>query len=311
MIDILLAILIQAFHILVFPGLLFLVIFSMLYFGILRKLAARMQNRIGPPILQPVYDTIKLFGKESIRPEQAKPGYTLWPVIALASVLVAGILTPMAGFVVLDMEGGFIVLIYFLLFAALAVYMAGFSSSNPFAVVGSMRGVIQMVGYEFPFIVSLVVPILFVGNLSPIAVNMFEVNSGWPWLGALFPLATFAYFVSVLAKTELPPFHVPDAHTEIVTGYSTEYSGFRLAMLDLTRMVKAFVLIALGVAFFLGGAPPTLAGFGIFLVKSLAVLVVLVLARVIFARIRIDHVIRLLWIVGAIALIDLVRVLLV
>jgi len=301
----------QAFGIIVYPGLLFVVLFSMLYFGILRKLAARMQNRIGPPITQPFFDTLKLFGKESIQPEQAKPGFTLWPIIALASVLVAGLLTPMAGAAGLQVPGGFIVLIYFLLFGSLAIYLAGFSSSNPFSTVGAMRGVIQMIGYEFPFIVSLVVPVLIAGSLSPLAVNAHQVSAGLPWLGMLFPLACLAYFTAVLAKTELPPFHVPDAHQELVTGYSTEYSGFRLAMLELARMVKTFVLIALGIAFFLGGAGPGLVGFGIFIIKSLAVLCVLALARVLFARIRIDHVLRVTWIIGALALVDLVRVLLV
>jgi NADH-quinone oxidoreductase subunit H len=307
-------ILVQIFYILIYPGLLFLLVFGMLYFGILRKLTARMQNRIGPPIWQPILDTIKLFGKESIQPEQAKTGFTLWPIIALASVLVAGVLTPIAGIVGLEVAGGFIVLIYFLLFGALAIYLAGFSSSNPFATVGSMRGVIQMIGYEFPFIVSLVVPILVANTLSPLAVNAFQLSAGsgtgLPWIGMVFPLAALAYFVSVLAKTELPPFHVPDAHTELVSGYSTEYSGFRLAIIELTRMVKVFVLVALGVAVFLGGAAPGLVGFGIFLIKSLAVLGALALLRVLFARIRIDHVVRLCWIIGLIGLIDLVRVLL-
>jgi NADH-quinone oxidoreductase subunit H len=310
MIDILLPILIQIIYILIFPGLLFLVVFGMIYFGLLRKLAARMQNRIGPPVLQPFFDTIKLFGKESIEPEQAKAGFTLWPIVALSSILVAGLLTPIAGIAGLEVAGGLIVLIYFLLFGALAIYLAGFSSSNPFGVVGAMRGVIQMIGYEFPFIVSLIVPILFVGSLSPLAINMFQVQSS-VWLGAAFPLAALAYFVSVLAKTELPPFHIPDAHQELVTGYSTEYSGFRLAILELARMVKVFVLIALGVAIFLGGSAPGLLGFGIFIIKSLAVLAVLTLLRVLFARIRIDHVVKFCWIIGLIGLVDLARVLVV
>ena len=106
--------LMQAVNILVYPGLVFIVIFSMLYFGMLRKLAARMQSRIGPPIWQPVLDTLKLFGKESIIPEQAKAGFRLWPVVALAAILVAGTLTPIAGIAGLEVAGGFIVLIYFL-----------------------------------------------------------------------------------------------------------------------------------------------------------------------------------------------------
>jgi len=301
--------LVKLFVIIVYPGLAFLLIFSMLYFGLLRKLAARMQSRIGPPIWQPLLDTIKLFGKESITPEQAKAGFTLWPIIALASVLIAGVLTPIAGIAGLNVAGGMIVLVYFLMFGSLSIYLAGFSSSNMIATVGSMRGVIQMIGYEFPFIVSVIVPVLFVQSLSPIAVNDFQLASGLPWIGMFFPFAAFAYFVSVLAKTELPPFHIPDSHHDLVTGYGTEYSGFRLAMLDMARMAKMFVLISLGVALFLGGSNSGLLGFGIFLVKTLSVVFVLTLARVVFARIRIDHVIRFCWAVGLVGLIDLARVL--
>ncbi len=298
----------QIISIMVYPGLAFLVIFSMLYYGILRKLTARMQNRIGPPIWQPVLDTLKLFGKGSIEPEQAKAGFTLWPVVALASILVAGVMTPIAGVVGIEVAGGLIVLIYFLVFGALAIYMAGFSSSSPFGTVGAMRGVIQMIGYEFPFIVSLVVPAVFLRTLSPLMINAYQLQTGLPWLGMVFPFAALAYFAAVLAKTEMPPFHVPDAHQELVTGYSTEYSGFRLAILELARMIKLFVLVALGIAIFLGGSGTGLAGFGIFLIKSIAVLVVLTLMHVLFARIRIDHVVRFCWIIGAIALVDLMRV---
>jgi len=102
------------FEILVYPGFVFLVLVSMIYYGILRKVAARMQNRIGPPVWQPVLDFIKLVGKEDLTPEQAKAGFTLWPFIAITSVLIAGLLTPIAGVVPLSFTGDIVVLIYFL-----------------------------------------------------------------------------------------------------------------------------------------------------------------------------------------------------
>ena len=112
--------------ILVYPGFLFMVLASMIYYGIFRKIAARMQSRVGPPIWQPILDFIKLVGKDDIEPEQAKPGFTLWPFIAVTSVLVAGLLTPIAGVVPLSFTGDIVVLIYFLAFGSLAVYLAGF-----------------------------------------------------------------------------------------------------------------------------------------------------------------------------------------
>ena len=138
--------------------------------------------------------------------------------------------------------------------------------------------------------------------------SAFQAQSVLPWLGFSFPLAAIAYFAAVAIKVELPPFHIPEAHQEIVSGYSTEYSGFRLALLELTKSCKLFVLIALGVALFLGGSVTGIAGFTIFIIKSLGVLAVLTVARVIFARLRIEHAIKYGWLFGFIALVDLVRV---
>ncbi|MBU0898406.1 MAG: NADH-quinone oxidoreductase subunit H [Nanoarchaeota archaeon] len=290
------------FSILVYPGVLFLFVGAFLYAGILRKLAARMQNRVGPPIWQPFLDFIKLLGKQDITPIQAKIGFTLWPLVAIASVTIAGLITPIAGVTALG-SGDIILLVYFLSLASLSLYMAGFASANPFGVVGAKRGITQMLAYEFPFIVSLLVPIIFVSTLSPFAVNLFQLQYGW--VLHFYPLAGIAYFISILAKAEIPPFHVPEAHQEIVSGYSTEYTGTRLAMIDATHMLKLFVLIALGVAMFYGGSGGILG----FLLKSLIILLFVVLSRVLMVRLRIDHVLKFCWIFGFIALIDLVRLL--
>lgn len=287
---------------LIYPGFVFLMFASMIYYGLFRKIAARMQNRIGPPIWQPILDFIKLIGKEDMEPEQAKPGFTLWPFMAITSVIIAGLLTPIAGAVALSFTGDVIILVYFLSFGSLAVYLAGFASANPYGVVGSMRGLVQMIGYEFPFIVSIIVSVIATGMLSPFLINIYQLEYGW--IAYMFPLAAFAYFISVLAKVEVPPFHTPAAHQEIVSGYSTEYTGTRLAMIELTHMVKLFVLISLGIALFFGGSGNII----VFLIKSLVMLFVIVLIRVLVARIRIDHILKFTWFFGLIALIDLVRV---
>ncbi len=293
------------FEILIYPGFVFLVLASMIYYGILRKVAARMQSRIGPPVWQPILDFIKLVGKEDLNPEQAKAGFTLWPFIAITSVLIAGLLTPIAGIVPLSFTGDIVVLIYFLAFGSLAVYLSGFSSSNPYGVVGSMRGLIQMIGYEFPFIVSILVPVVAAGMLSPFLINTLQVHYGW--FGFTFPFAAIAYFVSILAKVEVPPFHTPGAHQEIVSGYSTEYTGTRLAMIELAHMIKLFVLISLGIALFFGGSADIL----MFIVKSLVLLFIITLARVLVARFRIDQILKFTWFFGFVALIDLIRVVLI
>lgn len=288
---------------LIYPGIAFMVAMGLLYSGIMRKVAARMQNRIGPPVWQPVLDFLKLLNKEDIIPEQAKHGFTLWPVVSLAAVIVAGMMVPVGGQTALPVQGNLLIIFYFLAMSSVAMYLCGFVSSNPFGVVGSARKITQAVGYEFPFLVSILVPALFVGSLNPLTISSHQL--GGVWLAGLFPLAFVGFFVALLAKTETPPFHVPGAHQEIVAGYYTEYTGTRLAFIELAHFVKLFVLTGLGVALFMGSSPDILS----FLVKSLALLLLATLARTVFARLRVDHVLRVAWLFGAVALVDLVRVL--
>jgi NADH-quinone oxidoreductase subunit H len=292
-------------ELLLYPGLLFLIVMSFLYSGILRKAAARMQNRIGPPVWQPVLDFLKLLGKDDLVPEQAKPGYTFWPMLSIASVIVAGLMVPVGGMLAFPLETNLLVIFYFLAMSSVSLYLAGFASSNPFAVVGSSRKITQSVGYEFPFIISILVPAMFVGSMNPLTISSYQ-SSGL-WLGALFPFAFLSFIVALLAKTETPPFHVPNAHQEIVAGYYTEYSGARLAFIELAHFTKLFVLLALGVALFMGPSPDIFS----FVLKSLVLLLVATVSRAVFARLRIDHVLRYAWLFGAISVIDLVRVMLI
>lgn len=303
-----------AFHIreiFLYPGFLFIIFASLIYSGLMRKIAARMQNRIGPPIHQPFYDVIKLFAKENIVPEQAKSGFSLWPVIAVVSAIVAGLMTPMAGNAPLNNSSDIIVLIYFLALSSAALYMAGFASSNPFGVTGAIRGITQMIAYELPSIIAILVPIIALMNssgmvnyLSVSAINYFQAAESGVWIIRIYPLAGIAFLITILAKIELPPFHTPNAHQEIVGGYSAEFTGSRLAMIEMTHIIKAFVLMALAVALFLGGASNIL----VFFAKTLGLLVILTISRVVMARLRIDHVLHYYWLLAIIASIDLIRV---
>ncbi|NOQ55891.1 MAG: hypothetical protein GQ477_03750 [Nanohaloarchaea archaeon] len=284
------------FELLVYPGIIFIILTAVLYSGIMRKIAARMQNRIGPPIYQVFYDIIKLTGKENIRPKQAKPGFTLFPAIALASALIAGILIPVYA-PIISFTGDYIAIIYFLLFSSVAVFMSGYASSNNLAVTGAIRGIVLIFAYELSFIISIIVPIL--------AFSLTSIQSFDTWLIAYYPLAALSMFIAMLAKVEIPPFHIPNAHQELVGGYSVEFTGRRLALIELTTIVKTFVLILLMVTLYLGGAQNIF----ILTIKSLAVLFALTLSRVLFARLRIEQALRFYWIFALIAAIDLIRVL--
>ncbi|MCK5372805.1 MAG: NADH-quinone oxidoreductase subunit H [Candidatus Aenigmarchaeota archaeon] len=286
------------YDILIYPGILFIIISAMLYSGIMRKLAARMQNRIGPPIYQVFYDIVKLAGKENIRPVQAKPGYTLFPAIALASALTAGLLIPVYD-TIISFPGDYIAIIYFLLFSSAAMFIAGYASSNNFAVVGAIRGIVLIFAYELPFIIAIIVPVLAFGLTS---MHIFDT-----WLIACYPLAALSMFLAILAKVELPPFHIPNAHQEIVGGYTAEFTGRRLALIELATIVKTFVLILLMISIYLGGAQNIF----ILAAKSLAVLFALTMTRVLFARLRIEQALRFYWLFAIVAAVDLLRVIMI
>ncbi|MBW6452101.1 MAG: NADH-quinone oxidoreductase subunit H [DPANN group archaeon] len=284
------------FNILFYPGILLVLVLSILYFGILRKLAAVMQNRVGPPIIQPVYDIIKLFGKEGVVPHQSGYGFSIWPVISLSSVLIVSLIVPIVFSGLISFNGDLIFVLYMLVLSSLAYYLSGFSSGNPFGIHGAIRGIVQMIAYEIVLAMSIVV-VAVVNNSASIVYNS-------NWLINSYPLAGFGFLLAFFAKIEMPPFHIPGSHQEIVAGSTAEYTGSRLAILELAHMIKTFVLIALMVSLYLGGASSLL----IFVLKSIFVLFVILISRVIFARLKINQAVNIYWMSGIIVFIDLFRV---
>jgi NADH-quinone oxidoreductase subunit H len=282
----------EIFYLLVFPGLISAGFFGLLYEGILRKLSARMQNRVGPPVWQPFLDWIKLMSKENITPRNGV-GFmmTLCPLMAFAAALSVIVFLPVTGPSLAGFQGNLIFVIYLLVFYTLSLALAGWSSGSAYGSVGSIREITQLFGYEFPFIISL----LTVGFMTG-----FQVS---PFLAWQFPFAFLAFIVSAMGALSLPPFHVPDAEQEIVGGPLAEYSGPRLGMFSLAKAVKFWVLISLGAVMFLGGG-----SLEFFLVKSLFLVILIAVTKTVLARLRIDQSFRLFWLViGPLAMIDLIR----
>ncbi len=282
----------EIFFLFVFPGLLSAGFFGMLYEGISRKISARFQNRVGPPVWQPFFDFMKLMSKENITPKNGV-GFvmTFSAVLAFAAPLAAIPFIPLAGWSPASFQGNLLVVIYLFVLYALSFALAGWASGSPLASVGSIREVTQMFGYEFPFITSLLT-IGFVTN--------FTIAPYFAWQ---FPLAFIAFLFSSMAALSLAPFHVPDAEQEIVGGPLVEYTGPRLAMFSLAHAMKLWVIAALGTVMFLGGGPIEW-----FFIKSLALVLLFSIAKNVFARLRIDQSFRLLWLVIApLAMVDLIR----
>ena len=285
-------------ELIIYPGVIFTIFLGLLYSGIFRKICARMQNRVGPPILQSFYDAIKLFGKENLSHEGAGHGFFIWPIVAFASALVSALLIPIAGTVALN-AGDLLIIIYFLILSSAALYMAGFSSDNPYAIIGASRGFMQMIAYEAPFILAILFPVFFYQSMSLSYFNQLQLSNGL--LALQFPVAAFAFLVAVLGKVELAPFHIPAAHQELVGGYYIEFSGFRLAMVELTHAVKTVALLALGVALFFGGSASILG----FAAKTLVLLFLLAIFRATLARFRIEQAIWFYWSLAGVLAINL------
>ena len=291
----------NVFNMLVFPGFLAAFIIGFLYMGIVRKVSARMQHRIGPPLWQPFFDFFKLLSKENITTRDATGALaTLCPVVSFASLLTVALFIPIAGlpgmFSVhpISFQGSLFVVLYFLIMSSVFFAIAGFAAGNPFASLGSIRELTQLFAYEFPFVISLVT----IGVLTGFRIV--------PLFALQLPFAFFAFLMGVLGKLSLPPFHIPDAEQEIVAGPTTEYSGPRLAMFELAKAAGFWVLISLGAVLYLGAN--SLLTFAVY---SLALLAILIVFRVVFARVQIAQAFRFYWfVVGPLALIDLARVLL-
>jgi len=281
------------FQTLVFPGFAAAFIIGFFYMGVLRKAAARMQHRVGPPIRQPFLDFFKLMSKENITTKDAVGMLaTLCPIVSFAAMLTVAMFIPIVGFQLVTFPGSLFVVIYFLVTASAFFAISGFAAGNPFASVGSIREVTQLFAYEFPFIISLVTLGLLTG---------FQIV---PFSALAFPFTFAAFMLGALGKLSLPPFHIPEAEQEIVAGPTTEYSGPRLALFELARAASFWVLISLGAVMFMGAD-----GAMSFALYSLAILMLFALFRVIFARMRIAQALRLYWfVIAPLALIDLVRV---
>jgi NADH-quinone oxidoreductase subunit H len=284
-------------HILVFPGLLFLLAFGLFAEWVDRKMYARFQNRMGPPWFQPLADILKLFGKESIVPEEVEPRmFKLLPMLALAASLTAFIYIPVWGTKALfSFDGDVIVVLYLLTIPTLTFFLAGWYSLCPFSLLGATRSLTQLFAYEVPLFVSILSAAFLADTWSLSEMAAFYAAHPAYWL---FNLVGFLIGVfSLLGKLEKAPFDIPEAETEVVAGSFTEYSGnlfafFRLAI-NVETIVGASLLAAVFLPFGLTLGP--VAGFIFYLAKVLFVVVILSLAHAIFARIRIDQMVALCW----------------
>jgi formate hydrogenlyase subunit 4 len=284
--------------------------------GVDRIMTARMQARIGPPLIQPLTDLRKLFSKENVVPENAIPWlFNAAPVVALASAITILFYIPIGGFPpVLSGGGDLILVMYLLTIPALALVVGGFSSGSPYATVGAQREMVTMIAYEFPLAVVIIAfawKLTASGVALPFTLASIQAYPVWGLVGPLGIIGVLILFFVLLVVTpaELSriPFDTPEAETELAGGILVEYSGKNLALFTLTQGVKTVVMASLAVALFLPyrlsamlPAPVILQPvldlvFFVFLV-ALVAFVSVSLIRVSMARFRINQVVSVYWV---------------
>jgi NADH-quinone oxidoreductase subunit H len=299
---------IETIRAIIFPGFLFVFFLALFYEWFDRKFYARLQNRVGPlytgsfGILQPFADFVKLLSKEDIVPQKVdRLLFTMTPLFSLTLSIFATLLLPITSASgIVSFNGDAIISITILTFICITVFYAGISSYNRFAIVGAERSFLQLIGYEIPLMLSVVGVALTAKNLS---LSSIVASQGGLWhiIGPQ-ALGFIVFIVAAQAELERIPFDLPEAEQEIIAGWNIDYSGRRLAMFRLARNVELVFLCGLGATLFLGGPlGPIIEGYAplfytiYFVVKSLIVLAILTVVRALFARLRIDQVVRFSW----------------
>lgn len=291
-------------QVIVFPGALFLLVLAFFYEWINRKFFARLQNRYGPMytgpwgILQPFADFLKLLSKEDIMPITADTLlFSLAPVFYSVLPLTAMFIIPVASQAgLISFEGDLIFVLFIFTLIVVTIFLSGWCSMTRFSVIGGVRAALQMLGYEIPMALAIVGPAIVAKSLSISGIVKWQ-QSNMIWNVLLQPLGFAILVICLLAELGYVPFDIPEAETEIVAGWQTEYSGRKLALFRLGKDLELVFVSALLVSLYLGGPQPVwiVPSIVIFLIKTIAVVLLFTLLRAVFARFRIDQMISGMW----------------
>jgi NADH-quinone oxidoreductase subunit H len=266
-----------------------------------RKVSAHMQLRPGPMevgwhgAVQTVADAVKLMGKELITPEEVdRPIYYLAPIVVFLPVLLTFLVIPFSQTMIIkDMNVGIVLILAFSTLTVLAILMAGWASNNKYSVFGAIRSVAQNIAYEIPLLVTVMSIILMVGSFK---LTDIVTAQGRCWFILMQPLAFILYIICATAETNRTPFDLPEAESELVAGFHTEYSGMRFALFFLAEYTNMFIVSAVAAVLFLGGwRGPILPGVVWFLIKVYALIFLIMWFRWTFPRVRFDQLVTFAW----------------
>ena len=323
------------FRIMAFPGFGFAMLLTLTAIFMERKMMAKIQLRVGPfycgkfeGILQLMGDGLKALSKEIIIPAKAdKPIFWAGPVLFVGAAAAFVALIPVApGWVVADVDLGLLGVFAVIGFFPIITVLSAWAANSKYPFIGGIRALFQMVSFEIPLILSLLGVVMLTGtlNLSEIAAS----QSNFPWI-VFLPVGAIVFFITMLAELERIPFDLPEAESEIMSGWLTEFSGMMFALAQLGVYLKLYAFAALFVVLFLGGwngpmiVPPfpseiitegivmgpitakipglpvfdqaMLNGTLWFVLKTFGVIFMIILPRGVFPRIRIDMLLNLGW----------------
>ena len=270
-----------------------------------RRIVARMQDRIGPNrvgpqgLLQTIADALKLLIKEDITPIGAdKLVYNAAPILSVVAVISMWAVVPFASNILgTGLNVGVLYIVSVGSLSTLAIMMGGWASNNKYALLGAFRTVAQLVSYEVPMILSLLVPVILARSMDLNGI----IRAQPVWFIVAAPIAALIFFVTSVAEVGRTPFDLLEAESEIVAGFHIEYSGMKFGMFFVAEFLHAFTVGALTAVLFLGGwrgpwaDQVPLLGVVYFIAKAFAGYFVVILMRTALPRIRIDHMLDLNW----------------
>lgn len=280
-----------------------------------RKVVARIQNRIGPNVtgpfglLQPIADAVKMLMKEEIRPALASRFFYLAaPVLSFVTASMAIAVIPIGDWITVggqriqliisDLNIG---ILFILAVTSLGVYgivLAGWSSNSKYSLLGGLRSTAQMISYEVSLGLGLIGVLLLSQTFSIAEIVRQQSGSIFNWYIFKQPVAFFVYFISAMAETNRNPFDLPEAESELVAGYHTEYAGMSFGVFFLAEYANMITVSAIAASMFLGGwngpiLPPVIW----FVIKVIIFMFIYVWVRGTLPRFRYDQLMRFGWLV--------------
>ncbi len=271
-----------------------------------RKVAGHIQLRPGPMevgphgLLQTIADGVKLIGKELILPLKAdKRLFFLAPVLVFTPVMVGFLVLPFApNMIIRDINVGVLLIFAFSTFTVLAILAGGWASNNKYALLGAVRSVAQNVAYEIPLLLAVMSVVLMVNSLS---FSEIVRSQNRVWFIFLQPLAGLIYLVAATAETNRAPFDIPEAESELVAGFHTEYSGMGFGLFFLAEYTNMFIVCAVATSLFFGGwngpfgITLGIPGIFWFLFKTYVLIFIIMWVRWTFPRVRFDQLMNFSW----------------